>query len=80
MQSLTLDRDQRLLGGVWGRIEGPEGDRNATGRPTVSTNLDPWELSETELPTKEPIGAGPGLPGQMYQRTALSGLRGRRCA
>jgi hypothetical protein len=26
------------------RIEGPEGVRNPTGRPTVSTNLEPWEL------------------------------------
>jgi hypothetical protein len=24
------------------RISGPEGDRNFTGRPTETTNLDPW--------------------------------------
>ncbi|EDL74972.1 rCG58917, isoform CRA_a [Rattus norvegicus] len=35
------------------RIEGPEGDRNSTGRPTDSTKLDCWEISETEPPTKE---------------------------
>ena len=26
---------------------------NPTGRPTVSTNLDPWELPDTELKTTE---------------------------
>ena len=31
-------------GRVRGRIEGTEGDGNPIGRPTVSTNLDPWEL------------------------------------
>jgi hypothetical protein len=44
-----------------GTIEGPEGDGNRTGRPTVSTNLDPWKLPETETPTKEHIPvSGPG--------------------
>ena len=38
-------------GRTGGRIMGPEGDRNSTGRPTKSTNLDPWELSETEPTT-----------------------------
>ena len=28
------------------------------GRPTVSTNLDPWELPETKPPTKEHAWAG----------------------
>jgi hypothetical protein len=32
---------------VRGRIEGPEGDGNPTGRPTVSTKLDFWKLPET---------------------------------
>jgi hypothetical protein len=40
-------------GKVRGRIDGPQGDGNPTGRPTVSTNLDPWELIETKPPTKE---------------------------
>ena len=44
-------------GRVRGRIEGAEGDGNPIGRPTVSTNLDLWELSETEPPTKEHIQA-----------------------
>ena len=38
--------------------EGTEGDGNPTGRTTVSTNLDPWELPETEPPTKEHTQAG----------------------
>ena len=38
---------------VRGRTEGAEGDGNPIGRPTVSTNLEPWELPETEPPTKE---------------------------
>ena len=37
---------------VRGRTEGPQGDGNPTGRPTVSTNLDPWKLPETEPPTE----------------------------
>ena len=45
-------------GRVRGRIEGAEGDGNPIGRPTVSTNLDPWELPETEPPTKEHTQAG----------------------
>jgi hypothetical protein len=35
------------------RVESPEGDRNLTRRPTESTNLDTWSLSETMPPTKE---------------------------
>lgn len=33
-----------------------------TGVPTELTNLDPWELSETEPPTKEHTQAGPRPP------------------
>jgi hypothetical protein len=36
-----------------GRIEGTKDDRNLTGRPIVSTHLDPWEISETLPTTKE---------------------------
>jgi hypothetical protein len=38
----------------------------STGRPTESTNLDFWELSETESPTKEYMQAGmkPSPPPQ----------------
>jgi len=37
-------------GRVRGRIEGPQGDGNPTGRSIASTNLDSWELPETEPP------------------------------
>jgi hypothetical protein len=43
-------------GRLWGRIADPEGDRNSTGRPRESTNMDPWELSETKPPTKKHTG------------------------
>jgi hypothetical protein len=29
------------------------------GRPTVSTNLDPWEIPETETPAKQHSWTGP---------------------
>jgi hypothetical protein len=29
-------------GGFGKKIVGPKGDRDSTGRPTESTNLDPW--------------------------------------
>ena len=45
-----------------GEIEGAEGDGNPIGRPTVSTNLNPWELPETKPPTKEHTWAGPWPP------------------
>jgi hypothetical protein len=47
-----------LLWKIGRRIEGPEQDRNSTGRPTESTNLNPWQLSETEPPTEEQMTAG----------------------
>jgi hypothetical protein len=30
-------------GRIGGRITGPEGVRNSTGKPTESTNLHPWD-------------------------------------
>jgi hypothetical protein len=44
MQILTVKQWLELedsYGRIEGRFAGPEGDRNATGRPTESTNLDP---------------------------------------
>lgn len=32
------------------RTEGSEGDGNPVGRPTVSTNVDPWQLPEFQPP------------------------------
>jgi hypothetical protein len=37
-------------GRVRGRIEETEGHGNPIGRPTVSTNLDLWELPEIKPP------------------------------
>jgi len=45
-------------GRVGGGIEGPEGDRNSTRRPTEPTNLDPLVLSQTEPLIKEHAQAG----------------------
>ena len=33
---------RECYGRVRVRTEGPEEDRDSTGRPTESTNLDPW--------------------------------------
>ena len=42
-----------------GKIKDPEWDGNLTGKPTTgSTNLDPWQFSETEPITKEHTRAG----------------------
>jgi hypothetical protein len=40
-------------GRIRGRSEGTEADGNPVGRTTVLTNLDLWELSEANPPTKE---------------------------
>jgi hypothetical protein len=45
-------------GRVRGKIEATKGDDNPTGRPTVSINLDPLELPESNPPTKEHTLAG----------------------
>jgi hypothetical protein len=45
-----LDEVRNTYGKIKGRIKGIEGYGNLTGRSTVSTNLDPRELSETESP------------------------------
>jgi hypothetical protein len=50
-------------GRVRGKIDGPQRDRTyPRGRPTVSTNLDPWELPETEPQPKSRyrLVLGPG--------------------
>jgi hypothetical protein len=55
----TVVRDHS--GRVSRRIERSEGDWDPIGITTVATNLDPWELPETKLPTKEQILASPCL-------------------
>jgi hypothetical protein len=46
-------------GRVIGRSERIEGDGNPKGRQTLSTNLDLWELPESEPPAKEHTQARP---------------------
>ena len=40
------------------RTAGAAGNGSPVGRTTISTNSDPWELSETKPPTKEHTQAG----------------------
>jgi hypothetical protein len=49
-------------GRIGGRIEGPKGNRNPTGRPTKLNNMVPCGLSETEQTTKEHTQAGLRTP------------------
>ena len=57
----------RLFRKSWGRIEGPNSDRNFTEKLTELTNLDICEISETEPPTKEHTQAGPRTLAHMEQ-------------
>jgi hypothetical protein len=62
MQTLTAKHWTEVrdpYGRIGGKSEGTEGDGNPIDRPTVSTNLDCWELSETEPLIKEHKEAGP---------------------
>jgi hypothetical protein len=49
---------RHFYGRVRGRIAGPEEDRSLTGRSSGSSNLDPRELSDNEIQTKEHTQAG----------------------
>ena len=64
-QSQTLDGARGVSWKSWGRTEVPEGNRDSTGRPTESTDLDPWGFPEPELPTKEQGLTGPQPPAHM---------------
>jgi hypothetical protein len=52
-------------GTVRKRIEGADENVGTIGRPTLSTNLEPWELPETKPPFKEHTRAGPPPPIHM---------------
>ena len=52
-------------GKVGKRIVGPEGDRNSTGRPTESTNLDSWVSQNLSHQPNNTHGLDLGLPAQM---------------
>jgi hypothetical protein len=56
---------------VLGRIEGPEMDRNSTGRETELINQELGELSECELKTKVHIQYGPRTPITIWQICSL---------
>jgi hypothetical protein len=65
-------------GRVRGRIAGTEEYGNHIARSTVSTNLDPWGLPDTEPPTKEhPTPALVSPTAHMQERAAIFGLNGR---
>lgn len=67
------DSDER----VSVRIEVTEGDSNYIGRPTVTSNLDLWELPERKPPTKEHTEAGLRPLEPMCQKATLSGFSGK---
>jgi hypothetical protein len=52
----------RVLLRAGARIEGSKGDRDSTGRPPESTDLNPSGLLETERVIKEQAWAGPNPP------------------
>ena len=58
-------------GRVVGRSQGQEVDRNLTERPTESTNLNSWELSESGPPTSEHTWARmtPSHPHPLHSHT-----------
>jgi hypothetical protein len=41
---------RKYYGRFEGRIEGPKEDQESKGRPTESTNLDPWAFPRNFLP------------------------------
>jgi hypothetical protein len=55
MQKLTPPIGQKLgtpIVELGGGLKKLKGEGNPIGRPAVSTNLDPWELPDTEPPTR----------------------------
>jgi hypothetical protein len=58
-------------GEIRGRIAGAEGYSDFIGRLVVSTNMDPWELQESEPPTREHTQAGQKLPGTYIAEDCL---------
>jgi hypothetical protein len=52
-------------GRLGGRIVGPEGDRNSTGKPTESTNQGPWGSQRLTYQPKNIYGLNLDLPEHM---------------
>ena len=77
-QQLTqTDKDihSQTVDGAWrigGRITGPKGDRNSTGRPTESTNLDPWDSQILNYQPNNIQGLHLDLPTYMQQMCSLT--------
>jgi hypothetical protein len=72
---------QKSGGRVGGRVKELEGYRDSTGKPTGSTNIDPWEVPETEPPTKECTRAGPSpslTPYKQYESSKSQNIRSQR--
>ena len=61
------------------KLEEDEEEGDPIGRPAISTNLDPQDLSDTEPPTKQHTPADMRPTTHIQQRTAGSGLSERRC-
>jgi hypothetical protein len=53
------------------RIVGPEGDRNSTGRPTESTNLDPWSSQSLNRQPRNIHRLNLGFPTHAWQICGL---------
>jgi hypothetical protein len=60
-------------------MEEAEEEGDNIGRTAVSTHANPCVPTDTEPPTRQHTGAGP-RSGHIKQRTASSGLSGKRCA
>jgi hypothetical protein len=61
------------------KLEKAEEEGNSIGRPSVSTNLDLGDLSDTEPPTRQHTPADMRPSTHIQQRTGRSGLSQRSC-
>ena len=74
MQRPTAKHQAELkesCGRVGDRIERAGEVKDITRRPTESSNLSPWGLTETEPPTKEHACVGPRPPTHLQQIYSL---------
>ena len=67
-----MDRSQNPCGWISERLEEAE-ENNPIGKPGVSSNLDPRDLSDTEPPTRQHTPADMRPLTHIQQRTAWSG-------
>ena len=54
------------------KVCGPQRDRNSTGRPTKTTNLDPWGSQNLNQQPKCINGLNSGIPSHMQQMCSLT--------